>query len=504
MWDSLIRDKHWQGEIWNRRKNGEVFPEWLNITAVPDDTGRVCNYVAAFSDLSLHKKAEAEIHNLAFYDPLTELPNRRLLLDRLRHTLGSSARNHRHGAVLIIDLDRFKELNDTKGHGVGDLLLIAVAKRLQSCVRADDTVARLGGDEFVVILIDLHTEMEQAAAQAEAIAEKMRGAINLPFDLHGHEYHGSPSIGICLFRGDDCSIDELLKRADTAMYQAKRSGRNTIRFFDPATHAAMEARIALDMDLHRALPEKQFRLYYQTQVDHGGRVISAEVLLRWQHPERGLVSPLQFIPLAEDTGLIVPIGLWVLEAACAQIKAWEPDAATRHLELAVNVSASQFRQRNFVDQVRAALNNAAIDPNRLKLELTESLVLDNVDDTIAKMRALKEVGVRFSMDDFGTGYSSLAYLSRLPLDQIKIDQSFVRNIGLQTADEVIVQTIIGMARNLGLNVIAEGVETEEQLAFLRHHGCATFQGYLFGRPEPLNEFEARLVAQRIEGREVPG
>ncbi len=492
MWDCLNRDKHWQGEIWNRRKNGEIFPEWLNISAVTDDAGRVSNYVAAFSDMSRHKQAEAEIHTLAFYDPLTALPNRRLLTDRLQHILVSSARNHRHGAVLIIDLDHFKELNDTKGHGIGDLLLIETAKRLTSCVRSDDTVARLGGDEFVVILVDLNVEAEQAAIQAEAIAEKMRGAVSQPFNLQGSEYHGSASLGICLFCGQEHSLDELLKRADTAMYQAKRSGRNATRFFDPATHAAMEARIALDADLHRALPENQFLLYFQTQVDQAGIIRGAEVLLRWQHPTQGLLPPLTFIPLAEDTGLIVPIGQWVLENACAQLKAWKSAAATRHLSLAVNVSARQFRQENFVAQVRAVLEKTAIDPGRLKLELTESLVLDNVDDTIDKMQALKAVGVRFSMDDFGTGYSSLAYLSRLPLDQVKIDQSFVHNIGVQAADEVIVQTIIGMAHNLGLNLIAEGVETEAQRAFLEHHGCPFYQGYLFGKPEPLEAFEARL------------
>ncbi len=488
MWRCLTYEKHWQGEIWNRRKNGEIYPEWLNITAVSDSSGRVCNYVAAFSDISLHKKAEAEIHTLAFYDPLTALPNRRLLLDRLEHTMASSARNKRHGAVLILDLDRFKELNDTKGHNIGDLLLIEVAGRLQACVRADDTVARLGGDEFVVILVDLGPNPRQAAAQAEVIAEKMRSAINRPFSLQSSEYHTSPSIGICLFGTQEISIDELLKRADTAMYQAKRSGRNAIRFFDPATHAAMEARIALDSDLRRALPNEQLLLYFQPQIEGSGRVLGAEALLRWRHPKQGMVSPLTFISLAEDTGLIVPIGQWVLETACRQLKAWEQDPVSRYWSLAVNVSAHQFRQDNFVEHVLSVVAETGIDPSLLKLELTESLVLEHVDDTIVKMQALKAAGVCFSLDDFGTGYSSLAYLSRLPLDQVKIDQSFVRNIGVTGADEVIVQTILGMAENLGLEAIAEGVETEEQLDFLRRNGCVYYQGYLFGRPIPIDDF----------------
>ncbi len=492
MWDCLERERHWQGEIWNRRKNGAVFPEWLTITAVTGESGQVTHYVAAFSDTSRNKKAEAEIHNLAFYDPLTELPNRRLLQDRLDHVLAASARSQRFGALLLIDLDHFKELNDTKGHAIGDLLLIEVANCLRASVREEDTVARLGGDEFVVVLADLGLEIEQVATQAEAVAEKIRDALTQPFQLQSHEHRTSPSIGINLFRGHEISVDELFKRADVAMYQAKRSGRNAIRFFDPDTHAAMEARITLDGDLRRALQERQLRLYYQMQVDHAGRILSAEALLRWRHPEQGLLSPLQFISLAEETGLIVPIGRWVLEVACRQIKAWEANPLARHLSLAVNVSARQFRQPDFVEQVLAVLESTAIDPGRLKIELTESLVLDNVADTIRKMLALKEVGVSFSMDDFGTGYSSLAYLSQLPLDQVKIDRSFIGGIGVKSTDQVIVQTIIGMANNLGLNVIAEGVETEAQLDFLKRSGCSSYQGYLFGKPMPIEEFEREL------------
>jgi diguanylate cyclase (GGDEF)-like protein/PAS domain S-box-containing protein len=375
---------------------------------------------------------------------------------------------------------------------IGDLLLIEVTSRLQTSVREGDTVARMGGDDFVVILEELSEEAAQAVIQSEAIAEKIRAAIRLPYELKDYEYHCSASIGISLFRNLEISVDELLKRADTAMYQAKDAGRDTLRFYDADMQAALEDRAALEKDLHSAISENQFRLYYQMQVDHGGHVRGAEGLIRWLHPQRGLVSPVQFIPLAETTGLILLIGQWVLETACVQLKAWEANPHTRDLQLAVNVSARQFRQPHFVEQVQQTLGRHEIDPDRLKLELTESLVLDNINDTIVKMQALKQVGVHFSMDDFGTGNSSLAYLTQLPLDQLKIDQSFVRNISVKPNDAVIVQTIIGMANNLGMEVIAEGVETEEQRVFLEQHGCALCQGFLFGRPVPIKEFEASL------------
>ncbi|TAK60344.1 EAL domain-containing protein [Methylobacter sp.] len=492
MWESLNRDKFWQGEIWNRRKNGELYAEWLNISAVTDASGQVSNYVASFADITAIKKSEETIYNLAFYDSLTKLPNRRLLIERLQQALNSSSRHLNYGAILFIDLDNFKELNDIKGYEIGDLLLIEVAKRLKLCARSNDTIACLGGDDFVVVLEDLGIEADQAAVQAESIAEKIRIAISQPFTLQELEYHNASSIGISLFRNHEISVDDLLKHADTAMYQAKQSGRNTIRFFDPATHAAMEARIALEAELRLALPGNQFRLYYQMQVDTTGKILGAEVLIRWQHPERGLVSPAQFIPLTEENGLIVPIGQWVLETACAQIKRWETDANTRHLQLAVNVSALQFRQPDFVEQVCGVLEKIAINPDNLKLELTESLVLEDVNDTITKIQALKKLGIHFSMDDFGTGYSSLAYLSKLPLEQLKIDQSFVYNIDVKASDAVIVQTIIGMAKNLDMEVIAEGVETEQQRDFLQRNGCTRYQGYLFGKPVPLEEFEQLL------------
>jgi len=469
MWKALNRDHSWQGEIWNRRKNGEVHPVWQTITAVTNGAGEVTNYVGACADLSQYKKDEAAIYSLAFYDPLTNLPNRRLLLDRLQHAF-----------------------NDTKGHDIDDLLLVEVACRLHACVREADTIARLGGDEFVVLLENLSKEPLQAAAQTDAVCDQILTAFRQTYSLKGYEYHGSASIGVSLFRNQEATVNEILKRADAAMYQAKSAGRNTLRLYDPAMQAILEARTELENDLRCALEENQFRLYYQAQVDHTGLILGAEALIRWQHPQRGLTTPIEFIPLAEEMGLILLIGQWVLETACTQLKIWEADPLTRDLQLAVNVSARQFHQPDFVEQVRQTLRIHAFPPSRLKLELTESLVLDNIDDAIVKMQTLREVGVRFSMDDFGTGYSSLSYLTQLPLDQLKIDQSFVRNIGVKHGDAVIIQTIIGMANNLGMEVIAEGVETENQRAFLEQHGCAFCQGYLFGRPVPIEAFEARL------------
>jgi len=489
MWATIAREKYWQGEVWSKRKNGEIYPAWLTTTAVTDAEEKVTNYVSVFSDITLRKEAEEQIHQLAFYDPLTNLPNRRLLVDRLNHSMASAIRSGEYGALLFIDLDNFKTLNDTRGHDVGDLLLIETAKRLQVSMRGGDTVARLGGDEFIVMLEGLGAEADAAATQARAAGEKVREALCQTYFLHDSEYHSSCSIGISLFRAHEVTVDELLKRADTAMYEAKDSGRNTLRFFDPSMQAALEARAALEFDLRAAIAQQQFALYFQIQVDTEKRPVGAEVLLRWLHPDRGVVSPGDFIATAEDTGLILPIGQWVLEAACAQIKCWQGHPQLCRLQLAVNVSARQFHQQDFIEQVRMAIARADIHPGLLKIELTESVVLDDVKDTAAKMRELKEIGVRFSLDDFGTGYSSLAYLTQLPLDQLKIDQSFVRNINTKHNDAVIVQTIIGMAASLEMEVIAEGVETEGQRTFLEHAGCRVYQGYLFGKPVPLEEFE---------------
>lgn len=445
-----------------------------------------------FSREIARKQAEEEIERLAFYDPLTHLPNRRLLYERLQQAITTNACQGKQGAALFIDLDNFKTLNDTKGHNMGDLLLVEVAKRLQSCVREEDTVARLGGDEFVIILNGLSLDPEQAVFQTEMVGNKILAAINQPYQLQEFSHHCSASMGIGLFQNHDSTVDELLKYTDTALYQAKRSGRNSLLFYDPAMQAALEIRTALESDLRSALKENQLVLYYQMQVNHTGEILGAEVLIRWQHPVRGLVAPFEFIPLAEETGLILPIGKWVLDTACAQLKTWETEPQFCKLQLAVNVSALQFHQADFVNQVQETLQQHQLNPNRLKLELTESLVLDDIDDAIVKMQQLREFGVHFSMDDFGTGYSSLYYLTKLPIDQLKIDQSFVRNIGLTPTDAVIVQTIIGMANNLHIESIAEGVETEEQRAFLLQHGCQFYQGYLFSKPIPLAAFEAQF------------
>ena len=486
--ETLGRDGHWHGEIWNRRKSGEIYPEWQTITAVSDANGRVTHYVSAFSDISKRKEAEEQIRNLAFYDPLTRLPNRRLLMDRLQHALTGSVRNKRQGALLFIDLDNFKTLNDTQGHDVGDLLLIEVSDRLQSCIRECDTAARLGGDEFVVLLENLEADEAAAAAHAEAIGEKVRTCIELSSVIKGREHHGSASIGITLFRGEVMTAEEMLKRADVALYQAKNAGRNTLRFFDPALQAKVAARANLETDLREGIQQGQFVLHYQPQVDGDGRVTGAEALVRWRHPVRGMTSPADFIPLAEDTGLILPLGQWVLETACTQLAAWAERPDMAHLTLAVNVSARQFRHPNFVEQVLKALGHA--DPKKLKLELTESMLLDDVEAIIAKMNALKAHGVMFSLDDFGTGYSSLSYLKRLPLYQLKIDQSFVRDVLTDPNDAAIARTIITLAHSMGLAVIAEGVETEVQRAFLDVIGCRAYQGYLFSRPLPIEQFDA--------------
>jgi diguanylate cyclase (GGDEF)-like protein/PAS domain S-box-containing protein len=499
MWASLKRDNYWEGEIWNRRKNGEVFPEWLVITAVADADGHIKNYVGAFSDITKRKQAEAEIHNLAFYDPLTKLPNRRLLLDRLEQAAAASERNQTWVALLFLDLDNFKTLNDTKGHDYGDLLLVEVAERLRGCVRSSDTLARLGGDEFVVLLEGIGEDREEAAAQALRVGEKVLKAINQPYYLKGHKHLSSSSIGVSMVFDHACTLDELLKQADTAMYEAKKAGRNALRFFDPAMQEVLEVRSRLEEGVREALQKQEFRLYYQIQVDSRQRPVGAEALIRWEHPGQGVVNPVDFIPVAEDSGLIQSIGLWVLQAACAQLKDWENNPFTRDLPLSVNISAKQFRQTDFVEHVRGTVDAAAINPTRLVLELTERLLLDNVEETIVKMEALKRIGIRLSLDDFGTGYSSLSYLTKLPIDQLKIDMSFVLNIGVKQSDAIVMQTILGMGRSLELEVLAEGVETEAQRSFLEQHGCTIYQGYLFAKPLPAAEFE-RLLAYFQGGR----
>ena len=495
MWQNLYESGSWQGEVWNRRKNGETYPQWLTITAVKNAAGEVTQYVASLIDITQRKAAEDEVKQLAFYDPLTQLPNRRLLLNRLEQSLVVSRRTHRLGALLFIDLDNFKMLNDTLGHDKGDCLLKEVAHRLNSCVRESDTVARLGGDEFVIMLEDLSKTVHEAVMQAESIGRKILLSLNQPYALGEQQpYHSTASIGITLLGERQDSVDDLMKRADLAMYESKAAGRNTLCFFDPQMQANIKARAMLEADLRRGLPEREFCLYYQPQVDSTGRVTSAEALVRWNHPEHGVLSPAVFIPLAEETGLIAPLGHWVLEAACKQLAIWKNQPDKAHLSISVNVSAVQLRQPDFVEQVLETIAQTQANPERLKLELTESLLLENVEDIIAKMTALKAHGIGFSLDDFGTGYSSLAYLKRLPLDQLKIDQTFVRDLLTDPNDATIARTIIALAESMGLSVIAEGVETQAQRDCLASEGCHAYQGYFFGKPLPLEAFEALLSA----------
>lgn len=485
----------WRGEATNQNYKGESYEAWIDIFAVRDETQIITNFVCLFSDITERKQAADEIEYLAFYDSLTHLANRRMLLDRLKRAFAASKRNDNDGALLFLDIDHFKTLNDSLGHAVGDLLLQQVAARLTECLRESDTVARvarLGGDEFVVMLEDLSSHPVEAAGQAEVVGQKILTTLNQPYQLATHEYHCTVSIGVALFGDHKESQDDLLKHADIAMYQAKRAGRNTMRFFDPHMQDAINTRADLDRELRKAIDKQQFELYYQIQVDHLNRPLGAEALIRWIHPERGIISPFHFISLAEETGLILPIGQWVLDTACAQIKSWQTNELARNLTISINVSARQFYQTNFVVQVQSAVQRYAINPSLLKLELTESMLLENIEETIVTMTALKEIGIRFSLDDFGTGYSSLQYLKRLPLTQLKIDQSFVRDIVSDSSDKIIVRTIIAMAKSMEVEVIAEGVEARDQQQLLLNIGCTNYQGYLFGKPLPIDVFEASL------------
>jgi diguanylate cyclase (GGDEF)-like protein/PAS domain S-box-containing protein len=467
---------------------------WFELSVAKQQSGpdEPARFVALSRDITERKLSENKIEHLAFYDTLTGLPNRRLLLDRLKQASNLSTRSGMYGALLFLDLDNFKTLNDTLGHDMGDMLLQQVAERITSCIRESDTVARLGGDEFVVILGDLSELALDAAAMTESVGNKILASLTQPYLLDSKKYSGTTSIGAVLISDHQEGIDELLKQADIAMYQAKTDGRNTLRFFDPKMQDKINARATLEGELRNALVKQEFILYYQIQVDSAGRPTGAETLIRWLHPDRGLISPVHFIPLVEETGLIVPIGKWVLDTACAQLKAWQSDILTSNLILAVNVSARQFLHGDFVNQVQTAVQRHEVNAKLLKLELTESLLLDNVNEVIFKMNALKKIGVHFSLDDFGTGYSSLQYLKRLPLDQLKIDQSFVRDLVSNQSDYAIVRTIIAMAQGLNLNVIAEGVETEDQRQILLSNGCTHFQGYLFSKPVPIGEFETLI------------
>jgi diguanylate cyclase (GGDEF)-like protein/PAS domain S-box-containing protein len=487
----------WHGELVQRHKGGGQLMVEARWTLVNHADGKPPSILSINTDISARKVAEQKIENLAFYDPLTGLPNRQLLLDRLQQALNLHTRNGNCGALLFIDLDNFKALNDTRGHATGDQLLVEAARRLSSCVRGSDTVARLGGDEFVVMLEGLDGNLARAAIQSKAISHHMLAALSRTYQLDGISHHSSASIGIALFSDTSESSGDLLKHADMAMYQAKALGRNTLCFFNPEMQTAVNDRVTMEMELREGLQRQQFQLFYQAQVNERGHATGVEALLRWNHPMRGLIYPLEFIALAEDSWLILPLGEWVLETACNQLAAWSRFSATAGLGMSVNVSARQFRHPDFVQQVLDILKRSGANPQRLKLELTESLLLSDVDDVIAKMTALKIHGVGFSLDDFGTGYSSLSYLKRLPLDQLKIDRSFVGDLLIDTNDAAIVHSIIALGQSLGLQVLAEGVESEGQRDFLERHRCRAYQGYLFCRPLPIDQLETWLARRSL-------
>ncbi len=491
---ALQSNGQWEGEIWDRHKDGHIYPKWLAITAVRDNAGSITHYVGNFTDITERKASEEKIKALAFYDTLTALANRRLLTEHLEHAVAMLARTGYHGALLFLDLDNFKLLNDTQGHGVGDELLIEVAHRLKANVRETDTVARLGGDEFIVLLEELDTVPDSAAVQVKAIAEKVVSALAEPYLLSSVVHHCSSSIGIVLFDDSSISADTLLAQADTAMYAAKKSGKNAYRFFDPLMQQEVEHRAKFESALRQAINNQQLKLFYQPQVDDKEQIIGVEALIRWHHPELGLTFPDQFIPLAEETDIILIIGRWVLETACAQLKAWKNQSSAKKLSIAVNVSAKQFYQPGFVDEVREIMAQYDIEPTQLKLELTESMVLKEMDTAVAKMLELKAIGVVLAMDDFGTGYSSLSYLKNLPFDQIKIDKSFVYGIKKNNNDAFIVHSVFTLGKLMGINVVAEGVENIEQDELLKSLGCTVFQGYLFGKPVPIEELERLLLS----------
>jgi diguanylate cyclase (GGDEF)-like protein len=474
------------------------------VSSVRDENNQATNFIGTYYDLSERKKAEQRIKELAFFDQLTGLPNRALLLDRAKQVIFENGRAQQYSALLFIDLDNFKILNDTLGHDVGDLQLKQVAERLKDCVRSEDTVARFGGDEFVVLLPRLGADESKAALASETVAEKILLALGEIYHLAGYDHNASCSIGVTIFGSVDQGVDELLKRADLAMYEAKGAGRNAIRFFDPGMQRLVAERSKTELELRDALKRREFSIFLQPQVNSTNQVVGAEALLRWQHPIRGIVLPSDFIPVAESSGLIVPIGSIVLEAACRQIVAWSDRSDRCELTIAVNVSAAQIHHAGFVENVLEIIDRTGADPRRLKLELTESLLVRNIDDIIGKMKILQSKGLSFSLDDFGTGYSSLSYLKRLPLDQLKIDREFVKDILTDPNDAAIARMIVALGRSLELDVIAEGVETQAQQDYLEGLGCLSYQGYLFGRPMDILEFEDVADRLRPNGCDLDG
>nr|WP_312515300.1 EAL domain-containing protein [Massilia sp.] len=489
---SVMASGAWSGDTTGRRKDGSAVAVEAQWTLVRDEHGQAQAIFAINTDITGRKEAERRLHHLAFHDALTHLPNRHLLGERLQAALDASRLSGRYNALLLVDLDNFKNLNDTLGHAVGDTLLQQVALRLYASLHNEITVARFGGDEFAVLLANLGRHKREACADARHEGERIIRLLNQPFQLDGHRVQPGASVGATVFAAEGEDPGELLKRADMAMYRAKAAGRGTVRFYDPAMKAMAAARLALEGDLREGLREHAFFLHYQPQVERNGRIAGVEALVRWRHRRRGMVSPAEFVPLAEEIGLALPLGQWVLEAACRQLAQWAQDPATAHLEIAVNVSARQLHHPAFVEQVLGVIGPSGADPHRLKLEITEGTLLDDVEDAIDKIRALKAHGLTFAIDDFGTGYSSLAYLKRLPLDMLKIDRSFVLDLTTNPNDAVIARTIIALGASLGLKVLAEGVETEAQRDFLFDNGCQAYQGYLCAQPLPAAELASML------------
>ncbi len=495
-WNAVIERGHWQGEVWSQRKNGDIYPQWETITAVKDKNQNITHFVSTFQDITERKNSEAKIARLAYYDTLTNLPNRTMLLKQLNHELSQALRNNQLGALLFLDLDRFKMINDALGHSFGDDLLKQVGQRLLKQVRTGDTVSRLGGDEFVILLPNLDLDQDQATQKAHVIAEKIRTALEHPYILKEHEYQFTPSTGIALFPTNGNTADDVLKHADAAMYQAKGAGRNTIRIYQSSMQTAADERLALEKDLRSALQHNELSLYFQPQVNSLGKITGAEALLRWQHSEKGSISPSTFIPVAEETGQIISIGKWVLKNAALYAKKWHQEKLCPASNfVAVNVSPRQFCQYDFVSHYLQIIENIKALPSCLKVELTENVLMMDVEETIKKMNQLRALGVHLSIDDFGTGYSSLTYLKRLPLNQLKIDQSFIRDLSKGSKNSAIVEAIITMSRHLGLEVIAEGVETEEELCLLQTQNCNLYQGYYFSHPVPADAFEKLLQIQ---------
>jgi diguanylate cyclase (GGDEF)-like protein/PAS domain S-box-containing protein len=487
MWSALRNTGYWQGELWDRRKDGDSYPKWTSISVIRDENGKPAHYIASFTDISDRKAAEERIHHLAHHDALTGLFNRFSLESRLEQALLSARREGLQLAVLFIDMDRFKVINDTLGHHVGDALLVEVAQRLQSSVRESDIVARLGGDEFVIVLTGMETGMA-----ASAIAGEILATLGRPYFIAGHELHSSPSVGISIFPADGEGVEALMKNADTAMYHAKEQGRNNYQFFTAAMNAAAGERLTLERDLRTALAEKQFELHYQPQVyTLDGRVYGLEALVRWRHPERGLIPPLKFISITEETGLIEPLGTWVLDEACRQMAVWRK-RGIQNLRMAVNLSAHQLRSSALVTQVEEIMDRHGISPDELELEVTESAAMEDPERAIGHLGALRKLGVALAIDDFGTGHSSLAYLKLLPIQTLKLDRTFVRDIESDENDAAISAATLALARNLGLKVVAEGVETQAQRDFLAAHQCDFLQGYLFSKPLPADEATAFL------------